>query len=85
MNWLKRLDEECVLPGVVRGEDKDSIAQVTANETIVVPKSEIDQRKASEHGRRRPRRWLRTTRTYSVREQVRLPARYSRGPANYPA
>ena len=37
-----------VLTGIIRAEDKDTITLVTANETITLPKSEVDQRKASE-------------------------------------
>jgi len=33
-----------VLTGIVRGEDNDAVTLVTANETIVVPKGEIDER-----------------------------------------
>jgi putative membrane-bound dehydrogenase-like protein len=37
-----------VLTGIIRAEDKDTITLVTANETIVLPKTEVDQRRASE-------------------------------------
>jgi putative heme-binding domain-containing protein len=37
-----------VLTGVVRAEDKDSITLATANETITIPKSEVDDRRTSE-------------------------------------
>jgi putative membrane-bound dehydrogenase-like protein len=37
-----------VLTGIIRAEDKDSIALVTANETITIPKNEIEQRRTSE-------------------------------------
>ena len=37
-----------VLTGIIRAEDKDTITLVTANETVTVPKSEVDQRKTSE-------------------------------------
>jgi putative membrane-bound dehydrogenase-like protein len=37
-----------VLTGIIRAEDKDTITLVTANETVTVPKSDIDQRKVSE-------------------------------------
>jgi putative membrane-bound dehydrogenase-like protein len=37
-----------VLTGIIRAEDKDTITLVTANETIVVPKSEIEERRMSE-------------------------------------
>ena len=37
-----------VLTGVVRAEDKDSITLATANETITLPKNEIDARRTSE-------------------------------------
>ncbi len=37
-----------VLTGIVRAEDKDTITLVTANETITVPKSEIDIQKTSD-------------------------------------
>jgi putative membrane-bound dehydrogenase-like protein len=37
-----------VLTGIIRAEDRDMITLVTANETITVPKTEIDERRASE-------------------------------------
>jgi putative heme-binding domain-containing protein len=37
-----------VLTGIIRSEDKDAVTLVTANETIVVPKSEIEMRRTSE-------------------------------------
>ncbi len=36
------------LTGIVRAEDKDAITLVTANETVIVPKGEIDERKLSD-------------------------------------
>ena len=33
-----------VLTGIVRGEDNDSVTLITANETVVVPKNEINER-----------------------------------------
>ena len=37
-----------VLTGIIRAEDKDKIALVTANETITLPKNEIEERRSSE-------------------------------------
>jgi putative heme-binding domain-containing protein len=37
-----------VLTGIIKAEDKDAITLVTANETIVLPKNEVDERRASE-------------------------------------
>ena len=37
-----------VLTGIIRAEDKDRVTLVTANETITLPKSEIEQRRSSE-------------------------------------
>ncbi len=37
-----------VLTGIIRSEDKDTITLMTANETITLPKSEVEERKASE-------------------------------------
>jgi putative heme-binding domain-containing protein len=37
-----------VLTGLVRGEDKDAITLITANETLTIPKGEIDARKPSD-------------------------------------
>jgi putative membrane-bound dehydrogenase-like protein len=37
-----------VLTGIIRAEDKDTITLVTANETLTIPKSEIEQRRVSE-------------------------------------
>ncbi|HEY5313948.1 MAG TPA: c-type cytochrome, partial [Pirellulales bacterium] len=41
------LDDGRLLTGLVRGEDSDSLTLVTANDTIVVPKNEIEQRSRS--------------------------------------
>ena len=35
-----------VLTGIIRAEDKDTITLVTANETIILPKSEVEERRA---------------------------------------
>ena len=35
-----------VLTGIIRAEDKDTITLVTANETITLPKSEVEERTA---------------------------------------
>jgi putative heme-binding domain-containing protein len=37
-----------VLTGIIRAEDKDTITLVTANETIILPKSEVADRRQSE-------------------------------------
>ena len=37
-----------VLTGIIKAEDKDAITLVTANETIILPKNEVDERRASE-------------------------------------
>jgi putative membrane-bound dehydrogenase-like protein len=37
-----------VLTGIVRAEDKDSLTLVTANETVVLPKSEVEERRPSD-------------------------------------
>ncbi len=37
-----------VLTGIIRAEDKDSITLVTANETLTLPKNEIEDRRSSE-------------------------------------
>ena len=37
-----------ILTGLVRGEDKDAITLVTANETLTIPKGEIEARKPSD-------------------------------------
>ncbi|HEX8202063.1 MAG TPA: c-type cytochrome, partial [Isosphaeraceae bacterium] len=37
-----------VLTGIIRAEDRDSLTLVTANETVVLPKAEIEERRASE-------------------------------------
>lgn len=36
-----------VLTGLIRAEDKDAVTLVTANETVIIPKGEIDQRELS--------------------------------------
>jgi putative membrane-bound dehydrogenase-like protein len=37
-----------LLTGIVRAEDKDTVTLVTANETIVLPKNEIEERRTSD-------------------------------------
>ena len=37
-----------MLTGIIRAEDKDHITLVTANETITLPKSEVEERRTSE-------------------------------------
>ena len=37
-----------VLTGLISAEDKDAVTLATANETIVVPKKEIEERRASD-------------------------------------
>ena len=37
-----------VLTGIIRSEDKDAITLVTANETLIVPRPEVEERKPSE-------------------------------------
>ena len=37
-----------VLTGIIRAEDKDSITLATANETITLPKSEVEERRTSD-------------------------------------
>jgi putative membrane-bound dehydrogenase-like protein len=37
-----------VLTGIIRAEDKDAVTLVTANETVILPKGEIADRRASE-------------------------------------
>jgi putative membrane-bound dehydrogenase-like protein len=37
-----------VLTGIIRSEDKDAIMLVTANETLIIPRPEVEERKPSE-------------------------------------
>ena len=37
-----------MLTGIIRGEDKDTITLVTANETIVLPRREVAERRQSD-------------------------------------
>ncbi|WP_435021648.1 PVC-type heme-binding CxxCH protein [Tundrisphaera sp. TA3] len=37
-----------ILTGIVRAEDKDALTLVTANETVILPKNEVEDRKPSE-------------------------------------
>jgi putative heme-binding domain-containing protein len=37
-----------VLTGIIRAEDKDTITLMTANETITLPRSDVEERKTSE-------------------------------------
>ncbi len=34
-----------VLTGIVRAEDKDAITLVTANETLIIPRAEVEERR----------------------------------------
>lgn len=36
-----------ILTGLVRGEDQDAVTLITANETLIIPKDEIDERQPS--------------------------------------
>jgi putative heme-binding domain-containing protein len=40
-------DDGRILTGIVRGEDKDSVTLITATETVIVPKGEIEERTLS--------------------------------------
>ena len=37
-----------VLTGLIKAEDKDTITLVTANETVILPKSEVEARRSSD-------------------------------------
>jgi putative heme-binding domain-containing protein len=37
-----------VLTGIIRAEDKDSITLASANETVTIPKTEVEERRTSE-------------------------------------
>jgi putative membrane-bound dehydrogenase-like protein len=76
-----------ILTGIIRAEDKDSVTLVTANETLVLPKSEIAERRASEQSMMPDDLWkplseheIRSLVTYLASPgQVALPANENEG------
>ena len=68
-----------VLTGIIRGEDKDTITLVTANETIVLPKTEVAERRQSEQSMMPEDLW-----TPLSEHEVRSLVRYLASPAQVP-
>jgi putative membrane-bound dehydrogenase-like protein len=68
-----------VLTGLIRSEDKDAITLITANETITLPKGDIEERRPSDQSMMPDDLW----KTLSVHE-IRSLLRYLASPAQVP-
>ena len=68
-----------VLTGIIRAEDKDTITLVTANETITLPKSEVEQRRQSEQSMMPEDLW-----TPLSEQEIRSLVAYLASPAQVP-
>lgn len=68
-----------VLTGIIRAEDKDTVTLVTANETVVIPRSEIDARRQSEQSMMPDDLWKPLS-----EHEVRSLVRYLASPAQVP-
>jgi putative heme-binding domain-containing protein len=68
-----------VLTGIVRAEDKDTITLVTANDTITLPKSDVDQRRRSDRSMMPDDLW-----TPLSEHEVRSLVSYLASPAQIP-
>lgn len=68
-----------VLTGLIRGEDKDAVTLQTANELVVIPRAEIDQRRPSEQSMMPDDLW-----TPLSEHEVRSLVAYLASPAQVP-
>ena len=68
-----------ILTGIIRAEDKDTITLVTANETITLPKSDIEQRRQSDQSMMPEDLW-----TPLSEHEVRSLVAYLASPAQVP-
>jgi putative membrane-bound dehydrogenase-like protein len=68
-----------VLTGIIRAEDKDAITLVTANETLTLPKSEVEERRASDKSMMPDDLWAPLS-----EHEVRSLVAYLAGPAQVP-
>ena len=68
-----------ILTGIIRAEDKDTITLVTANETITLPKSDIEERRQSEQSMMPEDLW-----TPLSEHEVRSLVSYLASPAQVP-
>ncbi len=68
-----------ILTGIIRAEDKDTITLVTANETITLPKSEVEQRRQSDQSMMPEDLW-----TPLSEHEVRSLVSYLASPAQVP-
>jgi putative membrane-bound dehydrogenase-like protein len=68
-----------ILTGIIRAEDKDTITLVTANETITLPKSDVEERRQSEQSMMPEDLW-----TPLSEKEIRSLVSYLAGPAQVP-
>jgi len=68
-----------VLTGIIRAEDKDTITLVTANETVTLPKSEVEERRSSEQSMMAEDLWKPLS-----EHEIRSLVKYLAGPAQVP-
>ncbi len=68
-----------ILTGIIRAEDKDTITLVTANETITLPKSDVEQRRQSDQSMMPEDLW-----TPLSEHEVRSLVSYLASPAQVP-
>ncbi len=68
-----------VLTGLIRAEDKDAVTLVTANDTVIVPKGEIEERKMSDQSMMPEGQWDTMT-----EHEVRSLVAYLAGPGQVP-
>ncbi len=68
-----------ILTGIVKAEDQDAVTLVTANETVVVPKADIEERRLTEQSLMPEDQWAKL----SIHE-IRSLVAYLAGPAQVP-
>ena len=68
-----------ILTGIIRAEDKDTLTLVTANETITLPKSDVEQRRQSDQSMMPEDLW-----TPLSEHEVRSLVSYLASPAQVP-
>jgi hypothetical protein len=68
-----------VLTGIIRGEDKDTITLLTANETVILPRSEVAERRQSDQSMMPEDLW-----TPLSEHEVRSLVQYLASPAQVP-
>ena len=68
-----------ILTGIIRAEDKDTITLVTANETVTLPKSDVEERRQSDQSMMPEDLW-----TPLSEHEVRSLVSYLASPAQVP-